>query len=151
MNVTRGQTLTALSHMVPGKRSGVRQATHKIQNFHFYTNTLKSPQGCWWFFPMTTSARRRPASAAECWSGRLCSAPRASCPHGSSELGSLRRTRRRCPACGRRTGGWCGPRALRTTPARRRSHTLREENRQDSHSEKMHLFFSRLDLNYQAK
>ncbi len=84
-------------------------------------------QACWWFFPKTTSALRRPSSAAECWSGPPCSAPRAFCPRGSWELGSPRRTRPRCPACGRRTGGWCGPRAPRTTPALRRSRNLERE------------------------
>lgn len=87
------------------------------------------PQACWWFFPETTSALRRLSSAAECWSGPPCSAQRAFCPRGSSELGSPRRTRRRCRACGRQTEGWCGPRVLQTTPAPRQNRNLEEEEK----------------------
>lgn len=96
-----------------------------------HTGKLKSfvPRACWWFFPKTTSALRRPSSAAECWSDPLCSAPRAFCPRGSWEHGSPRRTRLRCPVCERRTGGWCGPRAPRTIRVRRQNHNLDGEKR----------------------
>ena len=85
------------------------------------------PQVCWWFFPETTSGLRRPSSAAGCWSGPPCSAPRAFCPRGSWERGSPRRTHQRCPACGRQTGGWCGPRARQTTRAPRQSRNLEKD------------------------
>lgn len=132
MNATLAQTLTTLSSVTCYQGTGGVWDRWHFKKTKPSTFILISPQECWWFSPKTTSVRRTPSSAAECWSGRLCSAPRASCPRGSSELGSPQRTRQRCPACGRRTGGWCGPRALRTTPARQRSHTLGEENRDRS-------------------
>lgn len=55
-----------------------------------------------------------------------------SCPRGSSGPWWLRKTRRKCPVCGRQTVKWSCPLARQTTQARPQSRSLKRERREET-------------------